>query len=98
MLLFVNIVKLIAEIAVLALAGQWLLGKLAGPKRDSNVFYQVFEIVTGPVVKGMRAITPKVVMDRHVPLVAFLVLVFVWIFATMTKISICIKIGVQQCQ
>lgn len=98
MLMFVSIIKLVAEIAVLALAGQWLLGKLAGAKRDSNIFYQVLDIVTRPFVKGARLISPKIVIDRHVPLVAFLILVFVWVFATTAKISICVRIGVQQCQ
>jgi hypothetical protein len=98
MLLFVSILKLIAEIALLAIAGQWLLGLLAGAKRESNTFYQLFGVLTRPFVRGARLITPKVVIDRHVPLVAFLLLSFVWITATVTKISICVQIGVQQCQ
>ncbi len=98
MLLFVEILKMLAEIALLALAGQWVLGLLAGAKRDSNLFYQIFQIVTRPVVTGVRKITPRVVIDRHVPLVAFLMLAFVWLIATITKIDICVRIGVHQCQ
>ncbi|MGE0329934.1 MAG: hypothetical protein AB7P37_04520 [Ramlibacter sp.] len=98
MLLFVSILKLVAEIALLAIAGQWLLGLLAGAKRETNTFYQLFQVLTRPFVRGARFITPKIVIDRHVPLVAFLLLAFVWIAATITKISICVQIGVQQCQ
>ena len=98
MLTLVSILKLIAEIAMLALAGQWVLGLLAGAKRDQNMFYQLLQVVTRPFVSGARMVTPKVVIDRHVPLVAFLLLSFVWIAATVTKISICVQIGVQQCQ
>lgn len=98
MLLFVSILKLVAEIALLAIAGQWLLGLLAGAGRDKNTFYQLFQVLTRPFVRGARLITPKVVIDRHVPLVAFLLLAFVWIAATAAKISICVQIGVQQCQ
>jgi len=98
LLLFVEILKMLAEIALLALAGQWVLGLLAGAKRDSNLFYQIFQIVTRPVVTGVRKITPRVVIDRHVPLVAFLMLAFVWLIATITKIDICVRIGVHQCQ
>lgn len=98
MLLLVNILKLLAEIALLALAGQWVLGLLAGAKRDTNLFYQIFQIVTRPVVTGVRKITPRVVIDRHVPLVAFLMLFFVWLIATVTKIDICVRIGVHLCQ
>lgn len=97
-LLLVNVVKLLAEIALLALAGQWVLGLLAGRRRDSNFFYQIFQVVTRPLVTGVRYITPKVVLDQHLPLVAFLILVFVWLIATWTKIDICVRIGVHLCQ
>lgn len=98
MLLLVNILKLLSEIALLALAGQWVLGLLAGRQRDTNLFYQVFQVVTRPVVSGVRRITPRVVLDRHVPLVAFLVLSFIWLVATFTKIDICVRIGVHLCK
>lgn len=98
MLLLVNILKLLAEIALLALLGQWVLGLLAGRQRDTNLFYQLFKVVTGPLVTGVRRITPKVVIDRHVPLVAFLMLSFVWLVATLTKIDICVRIGVHLCK
>ena len=52
MLLVVSSVKLVAEIALMALAGQWLLGLLAGPKRDTNFFYQLLQVVTRPFVKA----------------------------------------------
>ena len=98
MLLVVEIVKLLAEIALLCLAGQWVLGLLAGRKRDQNLFYQLFQVLTKPVIAGARLISPKVVLDRHVPLVAFLVLTFVWIFATVTKIDMCVRMGVHLCK
>ena len=96
--MLVNILKLLAEIALMALFGQWVLGLLAGAKRDQNLFYQVFQVVTRPLVTGVRRITPRVVIDRHVPLVAFLLLSFVWLIATLTKIDICVRIGVHLCK
>ena len=48
MLLFVSAVKLVAEIALMALAGQFLLGLLAGQKRDGNLFYQLLQVLTKP--------------------------------------------------
>lgn len=98
MLLAVSIVKLIAEIALLCIAGQWVLGLLAGAKRDTNTFYQLFQVLTRPFMRGTRLITPRLVLDRHVPLVAFLLLVFIWLAMTALKISICVQIGVQQCR
>jgi hypothetical protein len=98
MLLVVSAIKLIAEIALMALLGQWLLGLLAGAKRESNLFYQVLGVLTKPFVSGVRMITPRVVIDRHVPLATCLLLMMVWISATLTKINLCIEIGVQACQ
>lgn len=98
MLLLVEVLKMLAEIALMALLGQFVLGLLAGARREQNLFYQVFQIVTRPVVTGVRFITPRIVLDRHVPLVAFLLLSFVWLIATITKIDICVRIGVHLCK
>jgi hypothetical protein len=98
LLTLVSIVKLLAEIALLALAGQGVLAVLAGAKRDQNLFYQLLQVMTRPFVRGVRFITPKIVIDRHIPFVAFLLLFFVWLTATITKISICVQIGVEMCK
>lgn len=98
MLLVVTIVKLVAEIALLALVGQWLLGLLAGQRREGNFFYRVLQSMTRPFVVAARAITPRVILDRHVPLVAFFLLAFGWLAATAAKISICLQMGVHQCR
>lgn len=97
MLFLISAVKLLAEIALLAIAGQWVLGLLAGAGRDGNPFYQVLNIITRPVIKAVRFVTPRVVLDRHVPLAAFALLAIVWIGATLAKINYCVRIGVEQC-
>lgn len=98
MLLLISSVKLVAEIALLSLLGQWILGLLAGQKREQNLFYQVLQVLTRPFVQITRFITPRFVLERHLPLVAFLLLGFVWIAATLAKVNHCVKIGVQLCQ
>jgi hypothetical protein len=98
MLLFVSSVKLIAEIALMAIAAQWVLGLLAGRKREKNFFYGLLSVVTGPFIKGTRLITPRVVIDRHMTLAAFVLLTLVWVAATLTKIDLCLKVGIQVCQ
>ncbi len=98
MLLFVSSVKLVAEIALLALAGQFLLGLLAGPKRDANFFYKLLQTLTSPFVKGVRRVSPRFVLDRHIPLAAFVLMAMVWVVATLSKINLCLQIGVEQCR
>jgi hypothetical protein len=98
MLLLVSSIKLVAEIALMALLGQWVLGLLAGAKREQNVFYRALGVVTAPFVKGARRLSPRVVLDRHVPLVAFLLLAFLWLVTTIAKVNICLAVGVEACR
>jgi hypothetical protein len=97
-LLAVEILKLLAEVALMALAGQFVLGILAGRRRDQNLFYQLFQVLTKPLIRGARFLAPRVVLDQHLPLVAFFLLIFVWVAATLTKIDICVRIGVHLCR
>jgi hypothetical protein len=71
---------------------------LAGAQRDRNPIYQVFRILTGPIVKGVRHLTRRVILDRHVPLAAFALLVVVWMAATLGKVNHCLRIGIEQCR
>ena len=98
MLFFISAVKLITEIALLAWVGQWVLGLLAGQRRDQNLFYQLLQLMGKPFVQVARLVTPKFVLERHLPLVAFLILAFVWVGVTLTKVKHCLKIGVALCQ
>ena len=98
MLAVFTTVKLVAEIALMALLGRWLLGLLTGAKRDANLFYQILQIMVKPFVSAARLVSPKFVLDRHVPLVAFLILAFVWFGMTILKIQTCLQIGVELCK
>lgn len=98
MLLFVSSVKLVAEIALMAMVGQFVLGLLAGQRRDSNLFYQLFQVLTKPFVKGVRLLTPRVVLDRHIPLATVVLLAMVWLVVTIVRINLCLQIGIEQCR
>ena len=78
-LLLVVIVKALAELAGMFLLGRGLLWLLAGRKRMDNIFYQVLSIVTDPVIRAARFIAPRMVMDNHVPLVAFFLVAWIWL-------------------
>jgi hypothetical protein len=98
MLLLITSLKLIAEIALMSLLGQWLVGLLAGAGRNRNVFYKLLSVVTSPFVKLMRVMTPRVVLDRHVPLAAFLLLSVAWVVLTASKINLCLQSGFDACR
>ena len=98
MLLVVTALKLITETALMVLLGQWLLGVLAGARRDGNLAYQLLQIVGRPFVALARLVSPRFVVERHLPLVAALLLGFAWLALTLAKIRICLQIGVASCQ
>lgn len=98
MLLFLSAVKLVCEIALMALLGQGLLAVLAGDKRHSNFFYQLLTVLTRPFVAAARFIAPKQVADRHVGFVAFFLLLLVWAVVTFEKISYCMGQKMVGCQ
>jgi hypothetical protein len=98
MLFLVTIVKLIAEIALMVLAGQFVLGLLAGANRERNVFYRILQTAGQPFVKATRFVTPRAILDRHVPAAAFFLLAGVWLVATLFKVQVCVNMGLERCQ
>jgi hypothetical protein len=88
-LLFLGVLRALAEVAMLFLLGQGLLALLAGRGRDNNTMYKLFLIVTGPVVKAMRRLTPRQIIDKHVPFIAFAVLFWIWIALAWLKKLYC---------
>ena len=98
MLLGSSLVKLVAEIALMALLGRSLVALLAGERRESNLFYQILTVVTKPIERVVRMITPRIVIDRHIPLVTFFIMTMVWFAALVAKINTCLSIGVELCK
>jgi hypothetical protein len=88
-LFILGILRALVEVAMLFLLGQGLLALLAGRGRDNNPMYKLFVIVTGPVVKAMRFVTPKQIIDKHIPYMAFAVLFWLWIALAWLKRLYC---------
>lgn len=88
MLQFVIILKALAEVALFAFVGQGILYLFAGAKREQNFVYTTFKLLTSPVTKFTRFITPKFILDQHITMLAFFILLFVWIVLTISKASL----------
>jgi hypothetical protein len=82
------ILKALTEIAGVAFLGQGVLWLLAGAKRDQNVVYGMFKTLTSPVTRVVRAITPRIIIDAHIGLVAFFLLIVLWVALTALKIKL----------
>jgi len=85
----VVVLRALVEVAGWFLLGQGVLYVLAGSARDRNPIYQFFRLLTKPVVRLTRTITPKTILDRHVPAVAFFLLLWVWLGLALVKRYLC---------
>ena len=85
------ILKALTEVAGVAMLGQGILWVIAGARRDQNMIYGLFKTLTMPVMKVTRWVTPRVILDRHLGLVAFFLLGVLWIGLTIMKIKLVLE-------
>jgi hypothetical protein len=88
-LFIVSTLKALIEIAALALLAQGLVGFLSGKAKMDNFVYRLFLVVTAPIYKITRAITPKIIADQHIGLASFFVLFWLWIALIYAKSYVC---------
>ncbi len=93
MLNVLNAIQLVVYIALLALLGQGVLFLLVGPRRDTNFFYKLLQVLSKPFTWPVRKITPKRIGDSQVPIVTFLLLVIVYAVVTFERVDLCVTSG-----
>ena len=102
MLLWVVSVKLVVEIALLALLGRWVLkawlGRLAANRGHDNAFLWVLEVLARPALLLARWLTPRRIPEQALPVAAFALLAGLWVAATLWKISLCLEAGMTACR
>jgi uncharacterized protein YggT (Ycf19 family) len=84
-LFVVSALRAMVEVAMLSLLGQGIVAVLAGNKREHNPIYQLFAVITRPVIRLLRSVTPRKVIDRHLPFVAFFLLFWFWLSLAYLK-------------
>ena len=98
MLTFLNLLQLILYIPLLALAGQGALYVLAGPKRDSNFFYRLLQLLAKPFTLVVRRLTPSKVGDHQVPIVTFFLVLIAYVVVSFERIDLCMRQGLELCR
>ena len=86
MLLLAIVLKGLAELLLLVMLGQGILFVLAGTGRHTNLVYRMFATVTSPIMKAARAITPRLIVDQHIWLVALFLVIAAWVLALALKV------------
>ena len=98
MLLAIVIAKSLIELSLMFIIGRFLLGFLAGAKRDTNVFYQLLDVASKPALWITRKISPKLILDQHIPLATSSWLLIAWVLVLQLKIDLCLELGIATCQ
>lgn len=88
-LFIVSSLKALVEIAGMALIGQGLIGVLAGKSRQDNFVYRIFLVITSPIFKITRAISPRFIADAHLGLASFFILFWLWVALVLAKGYVC---------
>ena len=91
------VLKLWAEMGLLSLLGQWVLGLLIGAKREGNLFYQLLGVLSLPFVWLVSRVGGGVMPAQHRRRWAAVLLGLLWLLATAGKISVCLQLGVAAC-
>jgi len=95
-LLLIRAIKLIIEIAGLALVGQgvvYVLSRGIGQNPARNFFYRALKTVVSPFTWFVRRFTPKIVDDRHIPIAVLGLLAFAYIWVLFVLANACIGHG-----
>ena len=88
-LLIITSLKALVEVAGMALLGQALIGVLAGKRKQDNFVYRIFLVVTSPIYKLARFISPRFIADTHMGLASFFIVFWLWIALVYAKGYVC---------
>jgi hypothetical protein len=98
MFLTIVILKSLIELSLMFVVGRFILGLLAGAKRQTNVFWQLLDVASKPSLWLTRRVSPKLILDQHIPLAAVSWLIIAWVLVVMVKIDLCLQVGAAACQ
>lgn len=98
MFLVIVILKSLIELSLMFVVGRFILGLLAGAKRQTNVFWQLLDVASKPSLWLTRRVSPKLILDQHIPLATVSWLIIAWVLVVMVKIDLCLQVGAAACQ
>jgi hypothetical protein len=85
----IGVLRALAEIAGMFLLAQGALFLLAAGRHRQNVVYQLFGIITRPVIAATRRVMPVAIGDRFIPGLACALLFGLWIVLAYLRQRVC---------
>jgi hypothetical protein len=87
--LIIKVLKLLAEIGLLSMLAQGIVGFLSGRAKENNFVYRLLQIVTGPIYQVTRKVIPKFIPEQYHGMVGFLVMFWIWVALIYAKAYVC---------
>ncbi len=87
MQIFLQVLHELVKFAGLLLLAQALVHVLSFGRHETNPIYQFVRFLTSPVTNTVRKITPKFVIDRHVPFAAFFLLFWLYVILIFVRLD-----------
>jgi len=84
----VVILKGLNEVAMMALIGQAALYVIAGSRREGNIVYSMLKTITAPIMKTTRWIAPRFIVDQHIALLAFFLVLLLEVILIVLKVRL----------
>lgn len=84
----VVILKGLNEVAMMALLGQAALYVIAGSRREGNIVYSMLKTITAPIMKTTRWLAPRFIVDQHIALLAFFLVLLLEVILIALKVRL----------
>ena len=82
-LLILVAVKSLLELAGFVLFSQAALYLMLGVGREQSALYRIFRLLASPLMRFTRLVAPGYVGDRHIPYLAFLIVLWAWLLLVL---------------
>lgn len=86
MLTAVVLLKGAVEVALLLVLARSMVFAMSLGWHDQNPVHRVLKLATRPVDRLARVVSPRLILDQHLPVVSFFLLFWLWIALVMAKV------------
>jgi uncharacterized protein YggT (Ycf19 family) len=80
----------LVQVALYLFLGRGAMWVFGGSRREENFIYQLFKKGTDPLIKATRWITPRFILDKHLPFVTLLLLVWIGLAVIHVRRAACL--------
>ncbi len=88
MLTAVVLLKGAVEVALLLVQARSMVFAMSLGRHDQNPVHRVLKLATRPVDRLARVMSPRLILNQHLPVVSFFLLFWLWIALVMAKVWI----------